>query len=74
MNIPTIELKKLIASDGMTFTNGEAFGKTVYLANGAYSEDWWEVTDEEAERLQREAEEADYIAALERFGVKNDEG
>lgn len=64
-------MRKLIATEGMTLTNGEAFGKTVYLADNASSSDWWEVTDAEAEQMKREeAEEADYIAALERFGVK----
>ena len=64
---------KLIADEGMMLTNGEAFGKTVYLASGDDGSGWSEVTESEAERLREaneEAEAADYEAALERFGVE----
>ena len=63
---------KLIADEGMMLTNGEAFGKTVYLASGDDGSGWSEVSEAEAERLRdanEEAEAADYEAALERFGV-----
>lgn len=64
---------KLIAGEGMVLTNGEAFGKTVYLASGDDGSAWHEVTEAEAERLRdanEEAEAEDYEAALERFGVE----
>lgn len=66
---------KLIADDGMTLTNGEAFGKTVHLASGASMDDWWEVTDAEADILRRDLEEAqaeDYENALSDLGVAFD--
>lgn len=66
---------KLIADDGMTLTNGEAFGKTVHLASGASAADWWEVTDAEADILRRDLEEAqaeDYESALTDLGVAFD--
>lgn len=63
---------KLIAAEGMTLTNGEAFGKTVYLASGADASVWHEVTDVEAEVRRRDQEEAqaeDYEKALSEMGV-----
>ena len=63
---------KLTAAEGMTLTNGEAFGKTVWLASGDRPGNWREVTDEEAETMRtdlEEAQEADYLAALDKLGV-----
>lgn len=51
----TITIQKLTASEGMTLTNGEAFGKEVYLGCNDKPENWYEITDEEAEKLQAEA-------------------
>ena len=39
---------KLIADEGMTLTNGDAFGKTVWLASGDDGSMWREITDAEA--------------------------
>lgn len=63
---------KLIASEGMTLTDGEAFGKTVHLASGADASQWYAITDEEAAVLKRDLEEAqaeDYENALSEMGV-----
>lgn len=63
---------KLIASDGMTLTDGEAFGKTVYLAADADASAWYEITDTDAEVLKKDREEAqaeDYESALSDMGV-----
>ena len=63
---------KLIADEGMTLNNGEAFGKTVWLANGDDGARWQEVTDEEAAILKRDLEEAtaeDYQVAMAEMGV-----
>lgn len=49
-----IELTKLVASEGMTLTNGETFGKDVFLGTDDKIENWYEITDEEAERIQLE--------------------
>ena len=48
----TIELRKLTAAEGMTLTNGEAFGKEIYLGINDRAENWREITDVEAEKLQ----------------------
>ena len=50
----TITRIKLTASDGMMLTNGEAFGKTVYAAQGAHN-GWYEITMTEYEKLVGEA-------------------
>lgn len=47
MIMTTIELRKLIASDGMILTNGEAYGKEIYLGCNDKVENWHEITDEE---------------------------
>lgn len=63
---------KLIADDGMTLTNGEAFGKTVWLASGDDGSKWSEVMDAEADDMRRDLEEAqaeDYESALGSLGV-----
>jgi hypothetical protein len=38
----------------MTLTNGETFGKVVYLAVGADPDNWREIPDSEAKALQAE--------------------
>ncbi len=60
------------ATDGHVLTNGEIYGKTVYLAEGADASAFYEITDEEHAALMESeaAEESDYTAALERFGVQ----
>ena len=50
----TIELRKLTASEGMTLTNGEEFGKEIYLGKNDNADNWHEITDAESERLQAE--------------------
>lgn len=50
----TIELRKLTAAEGMTLTNGEAFGKEIYLGINDSADNWYEITEEEAENLQKE--------------------
>jgi hypothetical protein len=72
-----INEKTIQADNGMVFTNGTAFGVIVYLGNNDSIDNWHEITEEEAEKLQSEevpteteATEADYISALEDLGVK----
>ena len=52
----TIELIKLTAAEGMTLTNGEVYSKEIYLGCNDSADNWHEITDEEAEQLQAEAE------------------
>ena len=53
MELTTIEIRKLTADEGMTLTNGEAFGKEVYLGKNDSAENWHEITEAEAEELQK---------------------
>lgn len=57
MEMNIIEIRKLIASEGMTLTNGEAFSKEVYLGKNDSADNWHEITDAEAESLQNNSEE-----------------
>lgn len=55
-----MERIKLTASEGMIYTNGEAYGKTVYLGVNDKPENWYEITEEEYQakmaELEREAQ------------------
>lgn len=52
----------LKADEGMTLTNGEAFGKTIYLGINDNKNNWKEITDIEAEELQKIEEELDVLS------------
>lgn len=56
MKQETITRIKLTAAEGMTLTNGEVFGKEVYLGTGDSADNWAEITDSEAAKLQAERE------------------
>lgn len=58
MEILTIELKKLTASDGMTLTNGETFSKEVYLGVNDKADNWHEITEVEYRRIIEEQNRA----------------
>ena len=52
----------LKADEGMTLTNSEAFGKTIYLGINDDKNNWKEITDIEAEELQKIEEELDVLS------------
>lgn len=60
MKKETITRVKLTASEGMVLTDGEHFGKEVFLAEDADSSKWHEITQEEydktMEQIERESE------------------
>lgn len=47
----------LTADEGKILTNGETYGKTIYLAEGADASSYYEITEGEYETIQAEAEE-----------------
>ena len=50
------ERKTLNASEGHIFTDGENYGRVVYLAQGVDGSKWYEITDEEYQRILEEKE------------------
>lgn len=52
MTQETITRIKLIASNGMFLTNGESYGKEVFLGLNDKPENWHEITEEEYEKIQ----------------------
>ena len=67
---------KLVATEGMIYTNGESFGRTVFLGTGDSPDNWHEITESEYQAIMEyeseedSATEADYQAALRELGVK----
>ena len=43
--------KVITATDGHVLTDGTVYGKEIYLAEGADASSFYEITDEEHERL-----------------------
>ena len=56
MRTETITRIKLTASEGMTLTKGESFGKEIYLGSSDDADNWYEITDEMAEENQKAKE------------------
>ena len=57
MKQETITRIKLTADAGMVLTNGETYGKAVYLGTGDSPDNWHEVTEAEAQATIAEQEE-----------------
>jgi hypothetical protein len=62
MEITKIELRKLSASSGMVLTNGESYGKEIYLGKNDSPENWREITEEEYMAAMKAAEDVDIAA------------
>lgn len=58
MTETTITMKKLTASAGMILTNGEVYGKEIYLGKHDKAENWHEITDVEYAQIM-EIQEAE---------------
>ena len=56
MTTETITRVKLIASEGMVLTDGENYGKEVFLAVDADRSAWYEITQEEYDKILEEQE------------------
>lgn len=56
MKIEMVTRKKLTASEGMVLTDGEMYGKTIYLEEGKTEEGFYEITQEEYEEIIKEQE------------------
>ena len=61
MQISTIELKKLTATDGYVLTNGDVYGKEIYLGCNDSPDNWHEITEEEYNEILKAQEEESVI-------------
>lgn len=52
MKTETITMVKLVATEGMILTNGEAYGKEVFLSNADSADNWHEISEEEYNAIQ----------------------
>ena len=59
------------ATEGKILTNGEIYGKQIYLAEGVNADNFYEIPIEEYEEMMEspEATENDYLSALREMGV-----
>lgn len=48
--------EKITASEGKILTNGETYGKEIYLADGVNKGDFYEITEEEYQNILKEEE------------------
>lgn len=58
MTESTIQITKLTASEGYVLTNGEAYGKEIYLGKFDSADNWHEITDAEYAEILKEQEES----------------
>lgn len=59
MESKMVQIRILKADENMVLTNGEAFssvGGEVYLGINDSPDNWWEITQEEFEKIQKENE------------------
>jgi hypothetical protein len=54
MKQETITITKLIATKGNILTNGEVYGREVFLAVGESIDNWHEITEEEYAAIEEE--------------------
>ena len=47
----------IYADEGKVLTNGEIYGKQIFLADGVSKDDFYEITDEEYAKIVAEADE-----------------
>jgi hypothetical protein len=56
-----ITLIKIKASEGMILTNGDVYGREIFLGKGDSPENWHEITEAEYEKIQEEMNVADEL-------------
>lgn len=50
--------KMITAEEGHVLTNGEIYGKVIFLAVGQKEKDFYEITEEEYRKIMKDQEEA----------------
>jgi hypothetical protein len=56
MDISTIFIQKIVASDGMVLTNGEAYGTEIYLGINDSVANWYEIPESQYQEYIAEEE------------------
>lgn len=64
MKKETITRVKLTASEGMVLTDGENYGKEVFLAENADQSKWYEITQEEYDVIVGQESEPDVTDSI----------
>ena len=59
-----MELRELIAREGMILTNGEAYGKSITLGKNDNPDNWHEITEEEYETILTAELETDTVVEI----------
>ena len=63
MEIQTVTVNVIKADEGKILTDGEVFGRTIYLAKGRTADEFHEITEAEYEEIQKQ-DEADTEESL----------
>ena len=58
MKYDTVIINKIIADKGMILTDGQTYGRVVYLGKEDSADNWHEITEGEYEKILKEQEEA----------------
>ena len=56
MKHDTVIINKIIADEGMVLTDGQSYGRIVFLAKEDCAENWHEITEAEYEKILAEQE------------------
>ena len=62
-------MKRLTAEEGKVYTNGETYGKDIFLPDNADLNRWHQINEADIPSFDQ-ATEADKDAAIARFGVE----
>lgn len=57
MKHDTVIINKIIADEGMILTDGDSYGRVVYLGKEDRAENWHEITEERYQEILKEQEE-----------------
>ena len=60
-----VKSKTINASEGMVLTNGKAYGKSITLGANDNENNWYEITEEECQKLIAEQEKLEKLALFE---------
>ena len=56
MEIQTVTVNVIKADEGKILTDGEVFGRVIYLAKGRSADEFYEITEAEYEEIQKQDE------------------